>query len=95
MTSFVDELADELGDKDEAAMSLYMAQIGEVIAWIGHGDNSRLPEYLREFAEAIQPSAFSSHTSNDVRVAERDSSREPDSERTMGHTGTVALAPQD
>jgi hypothetical protein len=54
--SFAEELADELGELDELAIRAYMFQIGEVISWIGHGDNERLPESVRAFAEMIQPS---------------------------------------
>jgi hypothetical protein len=50
-----DELAEELRDMDEATIRVFLFQIGEVIAWIGHGDNERLPEAIRGFAEQIQP----------------------------------------
>jgi hypothetical protein len=56
MTAFGNELADEMTDLDEMKTRLIMAQTGEVIAWIGHGDNSRLPDIVRDFAESIQPS---------------------------------------
>jgi hypothetical protein len=88
MTTFMDELAEELGEKDEVAMSVYMAQIGEVIAWIGHGDNSRLSPELRVFAEAMQPSA--GNTENDVFMAERDSGREHPSERNTWNSRALA-----
>jgi hypothetical protein len=51
-----DELAEELKDLDELTTRRFMFQIGEVIAWIGHGDNSRLPEAMVPFAEMVQPS---------------------------------------
>ena len=51
------ELCDELSEMDEMSIRLYLFQIGEVISWVGHGDNSRLPEAIREFAEQIQPQA--------------------------------------
>lgn len=50
-----DELAEELRDMDEATIRVFLFQIGEVIAWIGHGDNERLPEEIRTFAEQVQP----------------------------------------
>jgi hypothetical protein len=49
------ELADELGELDELQTRVFMFQMGEVISWIGHGDNTRLPDAVREMAEAIQP----------------------------------------
>lgn len=55
MTTVSDEIATELAEYDETAIRLFMFQIGEVISWIGHGDNSRLPDPVRPFAEAIQP----------------------------------------
>ena len=54
MQSLTEELIEELDEKDEATVGAFMARMGEVIAWIGHGDDSRLPEELRPFAEAIQ-----------------------------------------
>jgi serine/threonine protein kinase HipA of HipAB toxin-antitoxin module len=56
MTTFTDELAEELRDLDEIQIRVFMMQIGEVISWIGHGDNERLPDVVREFAEMVQPS---------------------------------------
>lgn len=56
MTAMTDELADELDGKDDEIIASFMAQIGIVISWIGHGDNSQLPEFLRDFAETVQPS---------------------------------------
>jgi hypothetical protein len=55
MTHMTDELAEELADYDELAIRIFMYQIGEVIAWIGHGDNSRLPDAVLPFARLIQP----------------------------------------
>lgn len=51
------ELCDELSELDEMQVRVYLYQMGEVISWVGHGDNSRLPEQLREFAQKIQPQA--------------------------------------
>lgn len=94
MSTFMDELADELGEKDEMYMGLYLAQMGEVIAWIGHGDNERLPEGLRVFAEAIQPSDTQTRVSDSVRVPTRDSNGQPDSERDTWTSRALAPSPQ-
>lgn len=59
MTTATDELAEELGELDEAQVRLYLFQIGEVISWIGHGINDRLPEEIRPFADLINPSGTS------------------------------------
>ena len=56
MSTFGVEMAEELRDMDEMRTRIFMAQTGEIIAWIGHGDNSRLPDAVRAFAEQIQPS---------------------------------------
>ena len=56
MTTMVDEMAEELDELNPNQVRLYLFEIGEVIAWVGHGDNKRLPEHLREFAEMVQPS---------------------------------------
>lgn len=55
MSTVTDELADELAELDEVQTRLFMYQIGEVISWIGHGDNARLPEAVQPFAEMVQP----------------------------------------
>lgn len=55
MSTVTDELAEELSELDETQVKLFMYQIGEVISWIGHGDNSRLPEGVREFANLVNP----------------------------------------
>lgn len=60
MEIVTNELAEELGELDETQTRLFMYQIGEVISWIGHGDNSRLPEGVRPFAETVQPSGDTS-----------------------------------
>ena len=46
--AMIEEVSEELTDRDDSTLEYYMAQIGEVIAWIGHGDNSRLPIQLQE-----------------------------------------------
>lgn len=50
MSTMADELSEELRDYDEIKFRIFMFQIGEVISWIGHGDNERLPEAIKEFA---------------------------------------------
>ena len=55
MTSLTDELAEDLAEYDELTIRAFMFQIGEVISWIGHGDNERLPEAVQLFADNIQP----------------------------------------
>lgn len=55
MQALTDEVIEELTDKDDALIGTFMEGMGEVIAWIGHGDNERLPDPLRSFAEEIQP----------------------------------------
>ena len=55
MTTVTDELCYELEDLPPEMVQLYLAQIGEMIAWIGHGENERLPANIRAMAEGIQP----------------------------------------
>jgi hypothetical protein len=49
--AMIEEISEELVERDEETLQAFMAQIGEVIAWVGHGDPSKLPANLREFAE--------------------------------------------
>lgn len=49
--AMMDEVSEELADRDEETLQMFMYQIGEVIAWVGHGDMSRLPDNLRQFVE--------------------------------------------
>lgn len=56
LPALADEMCEEMIGLDEMTIRVIMAQIGEIIAWIGHGDNARLPDSLRGFAEGIQPS---------------------------------------
>jgi|SRR5215831_19904256 len=53
--AMIEEIGDELAERDEETLQLFMAQIGEVIAWIGHGDPSKLPDNLRAFVETPGP----------------------------------------
>lgn len=54
MQSLTDEVIEELEDKDEEVIGAYMERMGEVIAWIGHGDTERLPDILKPFAEQVE-----------------------------------------
>lgn len=47
--AMIEEIGEELAERDEETLEGFMAQIGEVIAWIGHGDRNKLPENLRDF----------------------------------------------
>lgn len=49
--AMMDEVSEELADRDEETLQSFMYQIGEVIAWVGHGDMTRLPDNLRQFVE--------------------------------------------
>lgn len=50
LDALTDEVIEELATKDAASLAAYMELMGEVVAWIGHGDNQRLPEPVRAFA---------------------------------------------
>jgi hypothetical protein len=52
--AMIEEVSEELAERDEETMQVFMAQMGEVIAWIGHGDITRLPESIRPFAERLE-----------------------------------------
>jgi hypothetical protein len=65
MSTLTDELADELRELDELQVRAYMFTIGEVISWIGHGDNSRLPDLVRPFAEQVSPTVSDDSGSDD------------------------------
>jgi hypothetical protein len=55
MSVMAEEVVEELKEmRSDEELSLYLAMIGEVISWIGHGDMSRLPEFLKPFAMAIE-----------------------------------------
>jgi hypothetical protein len=47
--ALMDELIQELEDRPSVDLGTYMEMMGEVIAWIGHGDTERLPEQVRQF----------------------------------------------
>lgn len=49
--AMIEEIGEELSERDEATMQRFMAQIGQIIAWIGHGDADQLPENLRDFVK--------------------------------------------
>jgi hypothetical protein len=68
LTTIGNELADELVDMDELQIRIFLAQIGEVIAWVGHGDNERLPESVKMFAETIQPGASNTDSDSPIEI---------------------------
>lgn len=47
--AMIEEITSELEDRDEETLQHFMAQIGDVISWIGHGDVERVPANLKEF----------------------------------------------
>jgi hypothetical protein len=61
LTTLGDELGEDLKDMDEIQVRIMLAQVGEIVSWIGHGDNERVPEGLRGFAEMIQPTVKAPH----------------------------------
>lgn len=77
MMSFGEELADEMAELDELTIRAYMFQIGEVISWIGHGDNDRLPEAVRGFGEMIQPSREYANTPDDTQASDTPHGEQP------------------
>lgn len=68
LTTIGNELADELVDMDELQIRIFLAQIGEVIAWVGHGDNDRLPDSVKMFAETVQPSAADTDSNTPIEI---------------------------
>ena len=68
MSTVTDELAEELSELDDHQVKFFMYQIGEVISWIGHGDNSRLPEGVREFANLVNPSAGNAESDSHIGI---------------------------
>jgi hypothetical protein len=54
-TTMADELADELVEYDETQMMFFLARIGQIIEWVGHGQTDMLPDDLKPFAMNIQP----------------------------------------
>lgn len=53
--ALTDEIIEELEDKDDERIGAMMQIMGEVLAWIGHGDDERLPELVRGFASQSEP----------------------------------------
>lgn len=62
--AMIEEIGEELVERDEETLQAFMAQIGEVIAWVGHGDPSKLPPNLREFTE--EPKAEIEAVTSDI-----------------------------
>lgn len=46
------DVMEELKEADPVVMSLYMEYMGAVISWIGHGDDDKLPDSVKEFLQA-------------------------------------------
>jgi len=57
MQALTDEVIEELSGKEDEIIGAYMEQMGQVIAWIGHGDDSRLPDSMRPFAATLESEA--------------------------------------
>ncbi|HVH71538.1 MAG TPA: hypothetical protein VNB49_10560 [Candidatus Dormibacteraeota bacterium] len=70
MTSVTDEICEEMAAHDELTLRLVLAQVGDMIAWIGHGDNNLLPDSLVAFAEAIQPTPQADLNDDEIVEAE-------------------------
>jgi hypothetical protein len=68
LTTLADELGEEMRDVPEPMLRGILYQCGEVIAWVGHGDNFRLPENLQEFAQQIQPQEIPDDTDASVEL---------------------------
>lgn len=85
VSSFGNEIAEEMSDMDALKTRIYMAQVGEMIAWIGHGDNERLPESVRWFAEGIQPTRKDDNSSATDAPTEfaAETRRESDNSRAL------------
>jgi hypothetical protein len=54
MQSLTEEVIEELEEQDEEVIGAYMERMGDIIAWIGHGDDERLPDILKSFAEQVE-----------------------------------------
>lgn len=52
--AMIEEISEELAERDEETMQVYMAQIGQIIAWIGHGDDAQLPDNIRPFVDLAE-----------------------------------------
>jgi hypothetical protein len=53
--ALTDEVIDELTERDDESIGMFMEMMGDVISWIGHGDNDRLPDAVRDFTKRFQP----------------------------------------
>ena len=53
MESMTDEILDELADMDtdQEQMMHWFDELGQVMAWCGHGDDSRLPDSVRPYLQ--------------------------------------------
>jgi len=49
--AMIQEVSDELADRDEETLRGFMERMGDIISWIGHGNNDLLTEDMRGFVE--------------------------------------------
>lgn len=53
-TTVLDEISEELTEiADEEQIALFMRYMGDVIAWVGHGDNGKLPDIVLKALEEM------------------------------------------
>lgn len=45
--ALTDEVIEELRTQDDETIGSYFQQMGLVIAWVGHGDDTKLPELMQ------------------------------------------------
>ena len=57
ISALADEMVDELSERDTTGLESWLAHLGLVIEWVGHGRNELLPPSLKQLAEVIQPTA--------------------------------------
>ena len=55
ISALADEMVDELSERDTTGLESWLAHLGLVIEWVGHGRNELLPPTLKQLAEVIQP----------------------------------------
>jgi len=72
MRRVANDVCEEMGDSDPETVAAYFNQMGQVVSWIGTGDNDSLPQALRELflprAEGIQL-AIESGNAGEINVA--------------------------
>jgi hypothetical protein len=75
-STMADELADEMSEYDETQMMFFLARIGQIIEWVGHGQTDMLPEDLRAFADQIQPHNVQAEPVDETSAAQPEDERE-------------------